>query len=103
MLLFVLSREERISGVELGKDASQGPHVDGHVVRHAQNDLGGAVEAGLDIGVHFLILKTTASKINNLDAGLSWMLKQNVLMCENTVNKQAVLENRVHARLTKKI
>lgn len=79
LLLLVLSRKEGISRVELSKDASQGPHVNGHVVRHAQNDLGGAVETGLNVGVHLFILKTTASKINNLDAGLCWVLKQNVL------------------------
>lgn len=52
LLHLTLSWEERVAGVELGKDAAQTPHVDGHTVRVTQDDLWGAVEATLDVGVH---------------------------------------------------
>lgn len=52
LLHLTLAREERVAGVELGEDATQAPHVDGHAVRVTQDDLWGAVEATLDVGVH---------------------------------------------------
>lgn len=52
LLHLTLPREERVAGVELGQDAAQTPHVDGHAVRVTQDDLRGAVEATLDVGVH---------------------------------------------------
>lgn len=52
LLDLALSREERVAGVELSEDAAQAPHVDGHTVRVTQDDLRGAVEATLDVGVH---------------------------------------------------
>lgn len=53
LLHFTLSWEERIACVELGKDAAQTPHVNGHAVGVAQDHLWGAVEAALDVGVHW--------------------------------------------------
>lgn len=35
--------------MHLHQDASQRPHVDGQVIRHSQQDLGGAVEPALDV------------------------------------------------------
>jgi len=35
--------------VHLHQDAAQGPHVDGQVVGHSQQHLGGAVEPALDV------------------------------------------------------
>lgn len=52
LLHLALPWEERVAGVELGQDAAQTPHVDGHAVRVTQDDLWGAVEATLDVGVH---------------------------------------------------
>ncbi len=60
------TREEGVASVELGKDAGQAPHVNGGAVAQAQHDLGGAVEAALDVAVHLLPLKATAAKVNHL-------------------------------------
>lgn len=54
LFLLVLAREDGIAGPELGQNAAEGPHVDAEAVAAAQDDLGAAVEAGLDVGVHFL-------------------------------------------------
>lgn len=35
---FILAWEDGVSGVELGEDATQAPHIDGHMVVHAKND-----------------------------------------------------------------
>lgn len=53
LLHFTLSWKERVAGVELSEDAAQTPHVDGHAVRVAQYDLRRAIEATLDVGVHY--------------------------------------------------
>ena len=60
------TREEGVASVELSKDAGQAPHVNGGGVAQAQHDLGGAVEAALDVAVHLLPLKATAAKVNHL-------------------------------------
>lgn len=52
LLHFALPWEDRIACVEFSKDATQTPHVDGHAVRVTQDDLWGAVEATLNVGVH---------------------------------------------------
>ena len=52
LLCLALSWEQRIACVELSKDATQTPHVDGHAVGVPQDDLWRAVEATLDVGVN---------------------------------------------------
>jgi len=64
----VLAWIQWTAGKQLSKNASKRPHVDGHVVANAKDDLWGAIESRLDIGVHSLLLKATAAEINNLDA-----------------------------------
>jgi hypothetical protein len=64
----VITREEGVASVELGKDAGQTPHVDGGAIAQAQHDLRGAVEAALDVAVHLPPLKTTAAKVNHLSS-----------------------------------
>lgn len=52
LLNLVLPGEQWVSGVELGHDAAQAPHINGHVVGVAQNHLWGSVEPALDVGIH---------------------------------------------------
>ena len=52
LLGLALPGEQGPPGVELGQDAAQAPHVDGHAVRLAKDHLGGAVEPALNVGVH---------------------------------------------------
>ena len=63
--------EEGAARQQLCQDAAQAPHVDGHLVRQAQDDLRAAVEAALDVCVHTLRLEAAASKVNDLQA-MSW-------------------------------
>lgn len=49
---FILPRKQRAACVQLRHDAAQAPHVDGHVVRVAQDHLRGSIESALDVGVH---------------------------------------------------
>lgn len=51
LLHLVLPREQGVARVQLGHDAAQAPHVNGHVVGVAQDHLRGSVEPALDVGV----------------------------------------------------
>lgn len=51
LLLFVFTGEDGETSVQLSKDAAQAPHVDGHVIVHAKDDLRRTVEATLNIRV----------------------------------------------------
>ena len=39
LLLLVLTREDREASVQLSHDAAETPHIDRHVIVHAENDL----------------------------------------------------------------
>ena len=56
LVRLVFPGKERVTGEELGQDASEAPHVDGHAVLPAQDDLRGAIEAALDVGVDALVV-----------------------------------------------
>ena len=51
LLLLIFTREDGKAGVQLSKDATQTPHVDGHMIIHAKDDFGRAIEATLNIGI----------------------------------------------------
>lgn len=51
LLLFVLAGEDGESRIQLCQDAAQTPHIDGHVVVHAENNFWGTIEATLDVCV----------------------------------------------------
>lgn len=53
LLHFILPGEQRVARVQLSHDASQAPHVNGHVVGMAQNHLWRSVEPALDVRVHY--------------------------------------------------
>lgn len=53
LLLLVFAGEDGVAGFELGEDAAEGPHVDWKTVRHAKDHFRRAVEAGLDVCVHW--------------------------------------------------
>jgi len=62
----VLARQQGEAGEQLGQDAAEAPHVDGHAVARAQNHLWRAVEARLDVRVDALVLVATRTKVNHL-------------------------------------
>lgn len=77
--MFVLAREKGVSGVELSEDAAEAPHVDCACVGDAEDDLGGSVEARLDVSVDSLVYEAARAVVNYLDAGLVLLLEQDVL------------------------
>ena len=130
LLLLVLAGEDRVARVHLGEDAAERPdlrameerehsvsdgagepepsvsrkgtHVDGHRVVAAEDDLGRAVEARLDVGVDcegvratgsarlerqggkgerraLLVLEAAAAEVDDLDAALGRVLEEDVL------------------------
>jgi len=65
--VLVDGREERSPRHELGKDAAEGPHVDGLVVGESEHDFRTAVESALDVNEAALKLCTRGSEVDNLD------------------------------------
>lgn len=63
------SGEEGQAEEEFDADAAQRPHVDRGRVGEAEEDLRGAVEAGLDVGVDRLSFVARRAKVNDLDVG----------------------------------
>lgn len=86
LLLLVLSGEDRVSGVELGENAPQTPHVDRHPVRGTQDHFGRSIKPRLDVRVYLFIFKTAGTEINDLDLRMHWMSKQYVLRLEIAVD-----------------
>ena len=67
LISFILAGEEWVSGEEFREDAAEAPHVNGHPVLGAQNDLRRPVEAGLDVGVDALVIEAGAPEVDHLD------------------------------------
>ena len=86
LFLFVLARKDWIAGVELGQDTPQTPHINGHAIRHAEDDFGGTVESTLDICVHLLIFKAAGAKIDDFDFGGHRMHQKDILWLQVAVN-----------------
>lgn len=57
MIFLIFSREEWLADIELVKDTTKGPHVNGCRVGDAKNDLRSTIESTLDICVDLLVLK----------------------------------------------
>lgn len=53
LFVLIFARENRYTGIQLGKDAAQRPHVDGHSVVHAQNNFRTSIESRLYVRVHY--------------------------------------------------
>jgi hypothetical protein len=73
--LLVFAREDGKAGVEFSQDTSKAPHIDCHVVVHAENDLRGSVESTLDVGIDFLVFEAATTKVDDLQSTLGWMQK----------------------------
>lgn len=61
-----LTGEDGIAREELCEDAPKAPHVNRGAIWKAQDDLGGAVEARLDVGVDALVCHAAGTKVNHL-------------------------------------
>lgn len=67
LLLFVFTREYWVSSQQFRQNTAKRPHVDGNAVAHAKDDFRRAIEARLDVRVHFLVLKATRTKVDDFD------------------------------------
>jgi hypothetical protein len=67
LLALVVSRKERMTRVQLGKNAAKAPHVDRSAILAAKNHFRRTIEAALDIGVDLLMVEAARAKVNNLD------------------------------------
>ena len=88
----VLARKERIAGEQLGYDAAETPHVDGHAVLGAEYDLGRSIEARLYVGVDALMLVAAGAVVDDLDAAAALLLEQYVLGLEVAVDDLALAD-----------
>jgi len=82
LLLFVLPRKYRISGIQLCQDAPQTPHVDWHSIRRTENDLRGSIKSRLDVSIYLLILEAARAEIDDLDLGMHGMSEQYIFRFE---------------------
>ena len=92
MVVLAIAWEDWVSDVELGHDATEGPHVDGAVVGDAEHDLGCPVESRLDVGVDTLIQESRASKVDDLDPRLVGLFQEDILRLKVTVDDLEHLE-----------
>lgn len=52
LVYLILAWEQRVARVQFSHDATQAPHINGHVVGMTKDHFWGSVEPTLDIGVH---------------------------------------------------
>mmetsp|Transcript_29698 Transcript_29698/g.76867 ORF Transcript_29698/g.76867 Transcript_29698/m.76867 type:complete len:407 (+) Transcript_29698:332-1552(+) len=90
LISLVLSGKERLARVQLDEHAAEAPHVDGHVVAAAEQHLGRAVEARLDVRVHRLPVAAARAKVDQLDRRALRMSEQDVLRLEVAVDDRDV-------------
>lgn len=80
MLDLVLAGEERIAGVELREDATEGPHINGRAVGQPEDDLGAAIEPRLDVRVDALVAVARRAEVYHLDRAAAALLQQYIFL-----------------------
>ena len=86
VIFLVLAREKRLANVEFVEDAAEGPHVDSAGVGDAEDDLGRAIEARLNVRVDLLVFETARAEIDNLDSRLVNLSEQDVFRLQVTMH-----------------
>lgn len=86
MIFFVFAGEEWVSDIKFVQNAAKAPHVDCCLIGNSQYNFWCSIKPWLDIGINFLIFKTTWSKINNFDSRLVDFSQQNILWFQITVH-----------------
>jgi hypothetical protein len=71
LLLLVLAREDGVARPQFRKNAAETPHIDPQTIATAQYYLWGAVEAGLDVRVHLLLLAAGGAEVDDADIRFS--------------------------------
>ncbi len=90
---FVLAWEQRVPGEQLGQNAAQAPHVDGHAVLGSEDHLGRAVEARLNVRVNALVLVAARAEVNDLYTTAALLLQQDILRLQVTVDDAVLVES----------
>lgn len=75
LLLLVFTGEDGEASEQFGKDATQTPHINAHVIVHAKDDLRRTVEAALNVRVDLFVFEAAAPKVNDFDGALGGMLQ----------------------------
>ena len=86
----VLAREDGVAGVELGHDAPETPHVNGHCVWDTEDYLWSTVESRLDVGVDSLAEEAGGAIINNLNPTLVDLFEHYILWLQITMHDPMV-------------
>eukprot|EP00966_Prymnesium_polylepis_P322473 7378732-Prymnesium_polylepis.2 len=92
LVRLVLPREEGLARVHLDEDATEAPHVDGARVGAAEQHLGRAVEARLDVRLDGLPVSTRRAEVDQLDRRPLGMSQQDVLRLEVAVDDRHVAQ-----------
>eukprot|EP00964_Phaeocystis_antarctica_P151459 scaffold119065_cov63-Phaeocystis_antarctica.AAC.1 len=92
LVALVLPAEERLPRVHLDEDAAEAPHVDLGAVAAAEQHLGGAVEARLDVRVDRLAVAARGAEVDELDGGAPRVPQQDVLRLEVAVDDRDVAQ-----------
>ena len=93
LFALVRAREQGETREELDHDAAEGPHIDLlGVGEDAKHDVWCTVEPTLDVGVHNLVLETTASKVCNGDSTLILLFHKNVFGFQIAVDDAQLLQ-----------
>ncbi len=86
LIALILAWKHRVAHDQLADYAAQAPHVNGHAVLGAQDDLGRSVVSRLNVGINALVLVATGAKVNDLDAAAARLLQEYILGLEIAVN-----------------
>jgi hypothetical protein len=86
--------EEEAVREQLHQDASQRPEVDLGRVRVAEDDLGGAVGAALDVGAPLVVVEVGVAVVDDFDLAHGEARDQDVLGLEVAVDDVARVEHR---------
>lgn len=92
LFLFILAGEDGITGIEFRQNTSDAPHIDGHAIRHAEDDFGRPVEARLNVGIHLFVFEATRAKVDDFDLRVHGMCQQNVFRLQIAVDDFMLLE-----------
>jgi hypothetical protein len=71
LFLLVFAREDGVARPQFREDAAETPHINAQTIATAQYYLWGAVEAGLDVRVHLLLLAAGGAEVDDADVRLS--------------------------------
>ena len=88
---FIRTGEQREACIEFNHDASKTPHINGHCVWNAKDDLRSSIESGLDIGIDFFIQETSRPKVNDFDSRSVVRFQKDILRFEIAMDNLVIV------------